>query len=62
MPTVVEGVETGQQFHGLMKMGCDIFQGLYFSQPIPVAEHLTRFASSTSDAAPAENVSDSAGI
>ena len=43
MPTVVEGVETSQQVHDLVKIGCDIFQGFYFSRPIPVADFETRF-------------------
>ncbi len=43
MPTVVEGVETSQQVHDLAKIGCDIFQGFYFSRPIPVADFETHF-------------------
>ena len=43
MPTVVEGVETSQQVHDLSKIGCDIFQGFYFSRPISVADFETRF-------------------
>lgn len=43
MPTVVEGVETSQQVHDLVKIGCDIFQGFYFSRPISVADFETRF-------------------
>lgn len=43
MPTVVEGVETLQQVEDLTKLGCNIFQGFYFSQPVPVAAYLERF-------------------
>lgn len=60
MPTVVEGVENIQQVRDLTQMGCDIFQGFYFSQPIPVAEYLTRFGSGIAEADPA--VSNSAGL
>lgn len=43
MPTVVEGVETLQQVEDLTKLGCNIFQGFYFAQPVPVAAYLERF-------------------
>lgn len=43
MPTVVEGVETLQQVEDLTKLGCNIFQGVYFAQPVPVAAYLERF-------------------
>ena len=38
MPTVVEGVETSQQVRDLTQIGCDIFQGFYYSRPVPVAD------------------------
>lgn len=38
MPVITEGVETIEQVHMLTKMGCDTFQGYYFSKPITVAE------------------------
>ena len=37
MPVITEGVETAEQVHTLTKMGCDMFQGYYFSKPISVA-------------------------
>lgn len=37
MPVITEGVETAQQVDILTKMGCDMFQGYYFSKPISVA-------------------------
>ena len=43
MPTVVEGVETSQQVRDLTQIGCDIFQGFYYSRPVPVADFETRF-------------------
>ena len=36
MPVITEGVETAEQVHTLTKMGCDMFQGYYFSKPISV--------------------------
>ena len=38
MPVITEGVETAEQVRTLTKMGCDMFQGYYFSKPISVAE------------------------
>jgi EAL domain-containing protein (putative c-di-GMP-specific phosphodiesterase class I) len=34
LPVVAEGVETKAQFDALKEMGCDLFQGYYFSRPI----------------------------
>ena len=38
MTVVAEGVETLQQVNMLAEMGCEIFQGYYFSKPISVAD------------------------
>ncbi len=38
MRVIVEGVEHEEQLNNLDDMGCNIFQGYYFSQPIPVEE------------------------
>ncbi|MDZ5253782.1 EAL domain-containing protein [Clostridium sp. LIBA-8841] len=35
---VVEGVETKEQFESLVEIGCDLFQGYYFSKPISLDE------------------------
>ncbi len=35
---VVEGVETSQQLAALEQMGCNVFQGYYFSQPVPAKD------------------------
>ena len=43
MEVISEGVETQQQHDALMQMGCSIFQGYFFSRPIPVEEFETRF-------------------
>lgn len=34
--TLTEGVETAKQFENLYSMGCRLFQGYYFSKPVPV--------------------------
>jgi EAL domain-containing protein (putative c-di-GMP-specific phosphodiesterase class I) len=36
MPVVVEGVETEEQLVFLRELGCDAYQGYYFSRPLPV--------------------------
>ena len=38
MKTVIEGVETEEQFNTLSEIGCDYFQGYYFSKPVPLDE------------------------
>ena len=38
MDVIAEGVETKEQLHTLIEMGCMYFQGYYFSRPIPVSE------------------------
>ena len=43
MEVITEGVETEQQLCALREMGCNHFQGYFFSRPIPVEEFETRF-------------------
>lgn len=38
MSVIAEGVETAEQRDFLAEMGCDVFQGYFFSRPIPVEE------------------------
>lgn len=38
MDVITEGVETKEQLDVLAEMGCDYFQGYYFSRPIPLEE------------------------
>ena len=38
MEVITEGVETEKQLVMLSEMGCHIFQGYYFSKPVPVDE------------------------
>ena len=38
MQVITEGVETERQLKALTALGCDYFQGYYFSKPIPVGE------------------------
>lgn len=44
LQVVAEGVEDRQALDWLVRMGCDTFQGYYFSRPIPVAEFHQRYA------------------
>lgn len=43
METLTEGVETQEQMTRLRQAGCDMFQGYYFSRPIPVEDFESRF-------------------
>ena len=36
VPVVAEGVEDEEQLKTLKGMGCEIVQGFYFSEPVPV--------------------------
>jgi EAL domain-containing protein (putative c-di-GMP-specific phosphodiesterase class I) len=38
MTVIAEGVETKEQLEFLTEIGCDMFQGYYFSKPVPVEE------------------------
>ena len=44
MDVIAEGVETERQRCILSEMGCDLFQGYYFSQPLPVDEFEAKYA------------------
>jgi diguanylate cyclase (GGDEF)-like protein len=46
MSVVAEGVETLDQLVSLRRMGCDMAQGYYFSQPVPAEELLGALAGS----------------
>ena len=43
MEVITEGVETEEQLALLKEMGCDVFQGYYFSKPIPVEEFENKY-------------------
>ena len=43
MRVIAEGVETEEQFQALSQMGCDMFQGFYFSKPIPVDDFEAKY-------------------
>jgi len=38
MDTLTEGVETAKQFENLFAMGCKLYQGYYFSKPVPLED------------------------
>ena len=42
--SLTEGVETEAQFAGLAEMGCELYQGFYFAQPMPPEEFERRLA------------------
>jgi EAL domain-containing protein (putative c-di-GMP-specific phosphodiesterase class I) len=39
VPVIAEGVETIEQVESLSSMGCDFFQGYYFSRPVSLSEY-----------------------
>ena len=43
LSVVTEGVETKEQVAKLTQMGCGVYQGYYFSKPIPVEEFEERY-------------------
>lgn len=43
MPVITEWVEKEEQLQFLKEMGCEMFQGYYFSRPIPVTEFEEKF-------------------
>ena len=44
---LAEGVETKEQYDGLLEMGCQMYQGYYFAKPMPVAEFVEKVAISS---------------
>ncbi len=40
---VAEGFETKEQFEFFKSLGCDLYQGYYFSKPLPIDELLAKF-------------------
>lgn len=43
MDVITEGIETEKHLIMLSEMGCKIFQGYYFSKPIPVDEFESKY-------------------
>ncbi len=43
MKVIAEGVETNDQFAFLTQKGCDLYQGYYFSKPLPSSEIVDMF-------------------
>lgn len=44
MKVICEGVEASSQISFLTEMGCDMFQGYYFSEPIPVDAFVEKYS------------------
>ena len=43
MPVIAEGVETSEQINFLNELGCDLYQGFYFSKPIRVEDFQKKY-------------------
>lgn len=41
---VAEGVETKEMVDGLKRMGCDYFQGFYYSKPVSMQDFLKKYS------------------
>jgi diguanylate cyclase (GGDEF)-like protein/PAS domain S-box-containing protein len=48
LKVIAEGVENHQQLVLLQSMGCDSYQGFFFSKPLPAAEFYTKYIQPTS--------------
>lgn len=46
MQVITEGVESENQVEFLLELGCDIFQGYYYSKPLPIEEFEDKFRDS----------------
>jgi diguanylate cyclase len=55
--SVAEGVETREQHEALRAIGCDLYQGFYFGQPVPVASFAERLGKRASTAVGVEQLS-----
>jgi sensor c-di-GMP phosphodiesterase-like protein len=47
MSVIAEGIETAEQAEVLRKLGCDMGQGYYYSQPVPIEEAIALMAKSS---------------
>jgi EAL domain-containing protein (putative c-di-GMP-specific phosphodiesterase class I) len=45
MIAIAEGVETLEEIEHLKQIGCDAFQGFYFSRPIPIEQFENEYLS-----------------
>lgn len=43
LQVIAEGFETQEQFEFFRGLGCDLFQGYYFSRPVPVDELIAKY-------------------
>lgn len=48
MSVIAEGIETAEQAEVLRELGCDMGQGYYYSQPVPIEEAIALMAESSS--------------
>lgn len=49
IPVITEGVETEEQVAFLRDIGCEMYQGYYFAQPLPVAEFEKQYINKKQD-------------
>ncbi len=50
--SLVEGVETAEQYSALAQMGCRMFQGYYFAKPMPVDEFESNWLAKNTETKP----------
>jgi EAL domain-containing protein (putative c-di-GMP-specific phosphodiesterase class I) len=49
LEVIAEGVETEQELHYLNRRGCVVYQGFYFSKPVPIATFTKMLESGSSN-------------
>ena len=58
IPSIAEGVETEEQLEMLRKMGCTLYQGYYFSKPVPIEEFENKMKLKLNKASTGEDEND----
>jgi len=58
IPSIAEGVETEEQLEMLREMGCTLYQGYYFSKPVPIEEFENKMKLKLNKASTGEDEND----